>query len=184
MKETRTYRIERLVNLILRRRAKEEDSNDPPYLLLDGVYYVYGHDKIPECWDADVQFDSGEIHIHGWSGPSGHMPMVEWMTKKLFNGFKIRSGTTNKSFAKRHFLMHATESKSKIPHVKIGQKLPNGAIVIDHKFKGVDEYVLCLWPDSGQAPYVHWYINPNNLDTIWGQYFSSLSDAVATFERR
>lgn len=63
--------------------------------------------------------------------------------------------------------------------LKIGDKLPNGAIVLDIREKNCEIFILCLW----KKEFVSWGYDPQG-GTYWGHYFPSLQEAMADFDKR
>lgn len=75
-------------------------------------------------------------------------------------------------------------SRERVPSVMPGDKLPNDALVIAHKFgsNGL-EYVLCLWYKNAKPEYVSWAID-SNKNTMWGHYGPSFEEAVKKYKLR
>lgn len=63
--------------------------------------------------------------------------------------------------------------------LKIGDKLPNGAIVLDTKDRGFETIILCLW----KKEFVTWCYDEQG-GTYWGHYFSSIQEAMLYFNKR
>ena len=65
--------------------------------------------------------------------------------------------------------------------VKVGDQLPNGAIVMEAKSNVILAKNNCGTRDE----YVTWRWDGNDLNsTIWGHYFGSIADAAQDFEQR
>lgn len=70
--------------------------------------------------------------------------------------------------------------------VQIGDKLPNGAIIIDMETKAPnDALVLCVMPGRSFDRYIAWRMDPRAPDsTVSGVYLSRLEHAVVAFNER
>lgn len=71
--------------------------------------------------------------------------------------------------------------------IRAGEKLPNGAIIIDYaRISGDEGAVLALRLDSPVDPYVTWKMDMKTGECYWGHYFHAASflNAVDDFVAR
>ena len=66
---------------------------------------------------------------------------------------------------------------------KAGDRLPNGAIVLDFTSTGKNEGVVLAHWNGDEHKFVTWVVGPTG-DTFWGNYFSSITDAANDYARR
>lgn len=63
--------------------------------------------------------------------------------------------------------------------LKLGEKLPNGAVVLDQR----GGYVLCYWEGKAEPFVVWWLLNDDGPEVVSGWYTRDVVAAAQHFEK-